>query len=213
MAPWGRISQVPRIITCKGAHQTLNWTILFVQEINLYFLSHWDLWIILASSIIYPDKHMNRTRSFLIWSAASLLSMNKLYAQLHKILCMYVWCVVCSFAHAILNPFLSIIWLSKEFVCNVGGLGSIPGSGRSPGEGSSLQRQYSCLDNHFNRGALWAFTLIASHIVHAINCMFVSPQHFYIQTYSPGMMVFGGRIFGRWLDHEDGILLSGIVPL
>ena len=216
MAPWGRISQVPRIITCKGAHQTLNWTILCVQEINLYFLSHWDLWIILASSIIYPDKHMNRTRSFLIWSAAGILSMNKLYAQLHKILCMYV-CMVCV---CVLLPMLFLIPFSllsgldsKEFVCNVGGLGSLTGSGRSPGEGSSLQRQYSCLENHFNRGALWAITLIASHIVHAINCMFVSPHNFYIQTYSPGMMVFGGRIFGRWLGHEDGILLSAIVPL
>jgi len=48
---------------------------------------------------------MNRTRSFLIWSAASILSMNKLYAQLHKILCMYVWCVcVC-----VLLPMLFLI--------------------------------------------------------------------------------------------------------
>ena len=161
MAPWGRVSLLPRIITGKGAHQTLNWTILCVQEINLHFLSHWDLRIILASSIIYPDKHMNRIRSFLIWSAwsastASILSMNKLYAQLHKILCMDVCMCVCSFVHDILNPFLLSGSDSKESVCNAGGPGSIPGSGRSPGEGNGNPLQYSCLENHFNRGAWWA---------------------------------------------------------
>ena len=56
-------------------------------------------------------------------------------------------------------------------------------------------------------------TPTASHIVHTMNCMFVSPQSSYIETYSPGMMVCGGRIFGRWLGHEDGILSSGISTL
>ena len=31
--------------------------------------------------------------------------------------------------------------------------GSIPGSGRSPGEGHSNPRQYSCLENPMDRGA------------------------------------------------------------
>ena len=30
---------------------------------------------------------------------------------------------------------------------------SIPGSGRSPGEGNSYPLQYSCLENHVDRGA------------------------------------------------------------
>ena len=34
----------------------------------------------------------------------------------------------------------------KEFACNVGDLGSIPGSGRSP-EGNGNQLQYFCLEN------------------------------------------------------------------
>ena len=33
----------------------------------------------------------------------------------------------------------------KESACNVGDLGSIPGSGRSPGEGNGYQLQYSCM--------------------------------------------------------------------
>ena len=36
---------------------------------------------------------------------------------------------------------------SKEFVCNAGNPGSIPGSGRSPGGGHDNPFQYSCLEN------------------------------------------------------------------
>ena len=45
---------------------------------------------------------------------------------------------------------------SKASVCNVGDLGSIPGSGRSPGEGNGNPLQYSCLENSMDRGAWWA---------------------------------------------------------
>ena len=34
--------------------------------------------------------------------------------------------------------------------------GSIPGSGRSPGEGNANPLQYSCLENPMDRGAWWA---------------------------------------------------------
>ena len=35
----------------------------------------------------------------------------------------------------------------KVSACNVGDLGSIPGSERSPGEGNGNPLQYSCLEN------------------------------------------------------------------
>ena len=45
----------------------------------------------------------------------------------------------------------------KEFACNVGGLSSISGSGRSLGEGNGTPPlQYSCLENLMDRGAWWA---------------------------------------------------------
>jgi len=44
----------------------------------------------------------------------------------------------------------------KESACNVGDQGSIPGSGRSPGEGNGNPLQYSCLGNLMNRGIWWA---------------------------------------------------------
>ena len=38
-------------------------------------------------------------------------------------------------------------------------LGSIPGSGRSPGVGNGNPLQYSCLDNSMDREAWWATVL------------------------------------------------------
>ena len=43
----------------------------------------------------------------------------------------------------------------EESACNAGDLGSISGSGRSPGEGNGHPSQYSCLENSMNRGAWW----------------------------------------------------------
>ena len=42
--------------------------------------------------------------------------------------------------------------VSKESACSAGDLGSIPGSGRSPGEGNGNPLQYSCLENAMDRG-------------------------------------------------------------
>ena len=36
---------------------------------------------------------------------------------------------------------------SEESVCHVGDMGSVPGSGRSPGEGNGNPLHYSCLEN------------------------------------------------------------------
>ena len=44
----------------------------------------------------------------------------------------------------------------KVSACIEGDLDSIPGSGRSPGEGSGNPLQYSCLENPMDGGAWWA---------------------------------------------------------
>ena len=44
----------------------------------------------------------------------------------------------------------------KNLPGNAGDVGSIPGSGRSPGEGNGNPLQYSCLENSMNGGAWWA---------------------------------------------------------
>ena len=50
-------------------------------------------------------------------------------------------------------------WLSsKEFTCCASNMGSIPGSGTSPGEGNDNPCQYSCQENFMDRGA-WQATV------------------------------------------------------
>ena len=45
---------------------------------------------------------------------------------------------------------------SKASAYSVGDLGSIPGLGRSPGEGNGNPLQYSCLENPMDGGTWWA---------------------------------------------------------
>ena len=44
----------------------------------------------------------------------------------------------------------------KASACDAKDPGSIPGSGRSPGEGNGNPFQYSCLGNPMDGGAWWA---------------------------------------------------------
>ena len=49
-------------------------------------------------------------------------------------------------------------WLrGKEFTCNAGDMGLLPGLGRSPGEGNGNPLQYLCQENSMDRGA-WQST-------------------------------------------------------
>ena len=41
----------------------------------------------------------------------------------------------------------------KNPPANAGDAGSVPGSGRSPGEGNGNPLQYSCMENPMDRGA------------------------------------------------------------
>ena len=72
----------------------------------------------------------------------------------------------------------------KESACNEGDLGSTPGSGRFPGEGTGNPLQYSCLENPMNRGAWWA-------IVHGVAKSWtrLSDQHTHNSKWSRGLNV------------------------
>ena len=51
---------------------------------------------------------------------------------------------------------VSLSSAGEESACSAREMGSIPGSGRSPGEGTGCPLQYSCLENPMDRGAWWA---------------------------------------------------------
>ena len=62
-------------------------------------------------------------------------------------------CSKCKFSSLPCRPVLPW-WLSgKQLACHAGDPGSIPGSGRSPGEGNGNLLQYSGLENPMDRGA------------------------------------------------------------
>ena len=91
----------------------------------------------------------------------------------------------------------------KESTCNVAGaLSSIPGSGRSPGEGNGNLFQCSCMENSMDREAWWA-------TVHGItkdsvttkwlsnnkpNCNHVKQQQKKLYLFSPKEKSPGGEV-------------------
>ena len=56
--------------------------------------------------------------------------------------------------------------VSKEYACNAGDLGSIPGLGRLPGEGNGNPLQYSCLENPMDRGVWQAIVPGVARVGH-----------------------------------------------
>ena len=57
----------------------------------------------------------------------------------------------------------------EESACNVGDLGLIPGSRRSPRERNGNALQYSCLENPMDRGAWWAIHMDLQRIGHGLS--------------------------------------------
>ena len=62
----------------------------------------------------------------------------------------------------------------KASACNAGDLGSIPGSGSSPGEGNGYTFQYSCLENLIDEevGGLQSMGLLRVEYDSATNTLF-----------------------------------------
>ena len=53
----------------------------------------------------------------------------------------------------------------KETACRTGKPGSMPGSGRSPGEGNGKLLQYFCLEIFMDRGALRAIVHVTTMVM------------------------------------------------
>ena len=64
-----------------------------------------------------------------------------------SLLTLYLYRIICGF------PSGSVV---KTPPASAGDSGSVPGSGRSAGQGHANPLQYSCLENPVHRGAWWA---------------------------------------------------------
>jgi len=78
---------------------------------------------------------------------------------------------------------LSVIYtLFKESMCDTGDLGSIPGSGRSPGKRNGYPLQYSCLENSMDRGAWRASVYGVPRIRHSLSTKPPPPPQLFRNT-------------------------------
>ena len=71
----------------------------------------------------------------------------------HMCACMIMW--ICL-KPAYMDRASQVGLVVKNLPANAGDVGSIPGSGRSPGEGNGNPLQYSCLENSMDRRTWWA---------------------------------------------------------
>ena len=65
----------------------------------------------------------------------------------------HLWQKTNSHVHLYMNRIFPGGSGGRVSACNVGDPSSIPGLGRSPGEGNGNPVQYSCLENSMDRGA------------------------------------------------------------
>ena len=104
---------------------------LLSQKTSIY---EWDVW-----------EQTFKNNSGLLWKTVWWF-LKKLNIELPGLR----WCPVVGASH---SPGDSD---SKESACNAEDPGSIPGLGRSLGEGNGIPLQCSCLENSMDRGAWWA---------------------------------------------------------
>ena len=96
----------------------------------------------------------------------------------------------------------------KESTCNVGDLGLIPGSGRSPGEGHGNPPHYYCLENPMDRGAWWAVVHMGSQrvrhdwaCIHMENPLCIAVTSIIHQSAMTGCFSF---LLGKYITHLWG---------
>ena len=95
----------------------------------------------------------------------------------------------------------------KNLPTNAGGIrgtGSIPGSGRSPGEENGNPLQYSCLENPVDRGAWQA-------AVHGVTKSWTQLKQLtltHTHTHTHTQMVFRVKLLDFWLDTEVKVVVD-----
>ena len=101
---------------------------------------------------------------------------------------------------------------NKESACNVGNLGSSPGSGRSPAGGHGNPLQYSCWENSMDRGA-WGLQSIRSQSDWVTNTHTHTHTHT-IRLYQPSEFMSKSKAHALPLFHNAwSFSLGPFVPI
>ena len=112
----------------------------------------------------------------------------------------------------------------KESACNAGDLGSVPGLGRSPGEGKGYPLQYSGLENYMDgivHGLVKRWTLLSNFHFHMLSTLMVIQSYCLItKAYNPASVAKAKRekpslipldlTFARWHLFMEICLLSTV---
>ena len=114
-------------------------SVIFVKKNGSIIALQW----VLVSAAQQCESALCGTRDAALQSAQSMELGSLCYIQ--RLPASHLW----GFPHSSVG---------KESACNARDPGAIPGSGRSPGEGSGSPLQYACLENPMDRGA-WRATV------------------------------------------------------
>ena len=92
----------------------------------------------------------------------------------------------------------------KESACNSGDLGSIPGSGRSLGEGNGYPFQYSCLEDSIVRGVFCMFYNFLFRFYHSRQWVIDS----YVKKNAANIATFSTNyVIRKW--HKQNYIIAG----
>jgi len=99
----------------------------------------------------------NDDEGTLILSVKSTFSWLKHSARRFRFNTLFYIALMSLFWHN--NLIFNLGSVGKESTCNAGDRGSIPGLGKSLGEGNGHPLQHSCLENSMDRGGAWQATV------------------------------------------------------
>ena len=115
-----------------------------------------ESWCVRPRREVFPGEGPGMQRGSEIHQGPTLSFWMLRWLSVYELLSSALVSFLCSFK--ILLPPVGFVGFpggsdGKESTCSAADLGSIPGSGRSPGEGNGYPLQYSCLEDPMDREA------------------------------------------------------------
>ena len=133
--PWGHVAEKPSTV-CEGGHPSAN------AMLPLVPVDHHPCVLLSFLNVWFDQKRQSPVLEVILSVSFKIFSLYSSLPPSHPL------SVLSSVGKTF--PDSSV---GREPACNAGDPGSIPGSGRFPGEGNGKPLQYSCLENPMDRGS------------------------------------------------------------